>query len=148
MDTSITAETVYTRRTTTREQWHAERRSRGLRAIEEQARMQYADFRREVYPLPMPTTCDLWWQHFNVRCGHTRHRLYLHLMERRTAERTRRLLSLLESRYQLPESPTVRNSALRSARVFLQWVARGETDEMLVHRVATSVGLFPVREAA
>lgn len=138
----------YTTRTTTREQWHAERRSRGLRAIEEQARMQYANFRRTVYPLPMPTTCDLWWQHFNVRCGHTRHRLYLYLMERRTAERTRRLLSLLESRYQLPESPTVRNSALRSARVFLQWVARGETDEMLVHRVATSVGLLPVREAA
>jgi len=96
MDTIITAETVYTSRTTTREQWHAERRSRGLRAIEEQARMQYASVRRTVYPLPMPTTCDLWWQHFNVRCGHTRHRLYLHLMERRTADRTRRLLSLLE----------------------------------------------------
>lgn len=75
----------FTNRSTTREQWHAERRSRGLRAIEEQARMQYASVRRTVYPLPMPTTCDLWWQHFNVRCGHTRHRLYLYLMERRTA---------------------------------------------------------------
>ena len=148
MDTSITAETVYTNRSTTREQWHAERRSRGLRAIEEQARMQYASVRRTVYPLPMPTTCDLWWQHFNVRCGHTQHRLYLYLMERRTVERTQRLVDLLVKRYQLPESPTVRNGTLRSARVFLQWVARGETDEMLVHRVATSVGLLPVREAA
>lgn len=142
----------FTNRTTTREQWHAERRSRGLRAIRERELAQYDDGRRTiyrtVYPLPMPTTCDLWWQHFNVRCGHTRHRLFLYLMERRTAARTQRLVDLLVKRYRLPESPNVREGALRSARVFLQWVARGETDEMLVHRVATSVGLLPVREAA
>ena len=53
----------FTNRSTTREQWHAERRA--------------------IYPARMPTTCDFWWKRFNTNCSHTRLRLHLHLIERR-----------------------------------------------------------------
>jgi len=126
-------------RTITREKWHAERRDRFVkrkRVNAENDRTRFDKFRTACPSVPkMPCPVNVKWRNHSAKYENLRLELVHKLFKVRKERRMERLVAMMKERFVFGKHDEA------CARIFLQWVKDGETEEQFVAPVAKKMKL-------